>query len=152
MENLRNKLLQRSIARLILVISLFLPLQMSFACQLMDGNKSARCCCIDNAQNGCEHGGGCDNHFTDASGDNASSADSNCCTVNLDSPNQDLVSSSYFQPDRLLETPPQFDGIAQQGYQFVDHNIKVNNNISDSLYTYNINKRFTYLDTQRFRI
>lgn len=152
MENLRNKLLQRNIARLILVISLFLPLQMSFACQLMDGNQSALCCCVDNAQNGCEHGGGCDNHFSDSSGDKTSDSDSNCCQVNLDSPNQNLVSSSYFQPDRLLDASPQFDDISQQSYKLVDHNIEVHNNISNTLYTYNIDRRFTYLHTQRFRI
>jgi len=152
MEILRHQFLQRNIARLFVVVLLFLPLQLSFACELMNGSQSTHCCCMDNAQNGCEHGGGCDNHFPDSLTDKTANSGSNCCTVNLDSSNQNLVSSTYTQSYKFLDTSLQFDWSSVQNYNLIDHNVNNHSRSTEPLYTYNKNKRFTYFHTQRIRI
>ncbi len=95
----RHRALQRITASLLLAVTLFLPLQLSYACELMPGQVSQQCCCGD-AGHGCEHGGGCAGHFPDAVDTD------NCCRISLDTSPEHLVSATSFSGTLLIDNSP----------------------------------------------
>ena len=147
----RHKTLQRGITALLLVVAVFLPLQISYACELMHGQQSTHCCCTD-AKSGCEHGGGCSDHVTDT--DRPAGTDqTSCCTLSLDSPAQSIVSTTSLSTHWLLDSTAPDHLVDTQDYRLTGpvpaESPLVIDAFAASTFTDN---HLTYLYTRRLRV
>ncbi len=147
----RHKTLQRGITALLLVVAVFLPLQISYACELMHGQQSTHCCCTD-AKSGCEHGGGCRDHFPDTDHP-ADTNHADCCTLSLDSPAQSIVSTTSLSIHWLLDNTASDHLVSAQGYRLTGPSPVepplIIDAVAASTFTDN---HLTYLHTRRLRV
>jgi len=74
-----SPILRRALAVILLLTSLFVQLQVAYACELLDGAPlSATCCCGEEMAGGCIVGGGCTAQTMDSSSD--------CCATSFEAP------------------------------------------------------------------
>ncbi len=156
MELLRQTYSRHIMVTLIVAVVLFLPVQISFACKLMDGNQSPKCCCMETAKQGCEKGGGCENHVATKNGNTSKVADGNCCDIELDSPNLDITSKKISATDKSwlgsLDPPTHTDVIFEQNFRSSNLQKRLRFLSTSPSYSYTLNFQLSYLHTQRFRI
>lgn len=79
MSLVRSTTARRVFAALFLLNGLLAPLQILFACELMESQPRSVCCCAAPVSDGCQMGGGCKVH------DGVRSSD-DCCQVLIDKP------------------------------------------------------------------
>jgi len=146
----RQHSLRKSLWLIVLLGSLFTQTQTLFACELMDGEPSTKCCCDEDMSKGCPMGGGCETP------DNSMPA--GCCDISADisvgladvAVAADAHHIKQILPLDAPQPPPALPVASDLSRLFSDHSgTFVTDDVSLSVHSPGTH---TYLVTNRFRI
>ena len=86
MHFFRLNRIHRSVSTIVLLFGLFIQLQTVFACDLIEDQVGAICCCEAQMAKGCSSGGGCEG--------NGSNSATDCCQTSLSVETVDVVADA----------------------------------------------------------